>query len=280
MDTELLVEDWVDEGRVLLEHLMTADFQVAVAFWVKPGEDAVWRLYLAPSGFSQGDRSGAHAKVYDILDHIPGTSISLSDITLLDPASPAAEAVTELRDRSSTSVPRMYRHQRFGNLAAKEAIIYPPIDNPLRQEFIVTYLKRSELNEWAATSQWADSYRGISAKGAVSYSTASWLGAKSEDPKFAHVRVLIEVSPELDVPTILRNPVVAHALLEQGLATQRTKRSRQSIQMPSSNTNVPCPLQASQSLRLPVRPAPPAALRREDAQIIFGSTGPAQLTVF
>ena len=200
MDTELLVEDRIDEGRVLLEHLMTADFQVAVAFWVKPGEDAVWRLYIAPSGFSRGDRSGEHAKVYAILDHIPGTSISPSDITLLDPASQAAEVVAELRDRSSTNAPRKYRDQRFGNLSAKEAIIYPPIDNPLRQEFIVTYVKRPELNEWAATTQWTESYRGLSAKGAVSYSTASWLGATPEDPKFAHVRVLIKSVPSSTFP--------------------------------------------------------------------------------
>ena len=176
MDTELLVEDRLDDGRVLLEHLMKAGFQVAVAFWVKPGEDGVWRLYIAPSGFGQGDRSGAHAKVYDILDHIPGTSISPSDITLLDPASPEAEAVAELRDRTATNAPRKYQGQRFGDLSAKEAIIYPPIDGRLRQAFIVTYVKRSELNEWAATTNWAESYRGITAKGAVSYSTASWLG--------------------------------------------------------------------------------------------------------
>ena len=176
-------------------------------------------MYIAPEGFSQGDHSGAHAKVYDILDHIPGTSISPSDITLLDPASAEAEAVAALRDRTSTKNPRIHRAKRFGDLFAKEAYVYPPIDTALRQAFIVTYVKRSEPNEWAATTRWAEFYRGITAKGTVSYSTASWLGEKSEEPKFAHVRVLVEVSPDFDDPSLLKNPVVAFPLLDQARNT-------------------------------------------------------------
>ena len=219
MDTELLVEDRIEDGRVLLQYLVEAGSKIDIAFWVKLGEDAEWRLYIAPAGFTHGDRSVAHATVYDILDRIPGTSISPSDITLLDPASPTAEAVAELRDRTSTKTPRRYHDKRFGGLFAKEVYIYPPIDNPLRQAFIVTYVKRSEADEWAATTRWAESYRGTTAKGAVSYSTALWLGGTPEDPTIAHIRVLVEVSPEFEDPALLTNPVVALPLLDQARNT-------------------------------------------------------------
>jgi hypothetical protein len=219
MDTELLVDDLIEDGRVLLQHLAGVGFKIDVAFWVKHGEDALWRLYIAPAGFSQGDRSGAHATVYDSLDHLPDTSISPSDITLLDPEGPAARAVAALRNRTSAKAPRRYHDKRFGELFAKEAYIYPPIDCSLRQAFIVTYAKRSEANEWTATTQWAESYRGMSAIGTISYSTASWLGEKADDVKFAHVRVLVEVNPEFDDPAILENPVVAVQLLDQARKT-------------------------------------------------------------
>ena len=219
MDTEVQVEDRIDDGRMLLEHLTTAGFQIAVAFWVKPREDGVWRLYIAPAGFSHGDRSGAHAKVYDILDQIRDTTISPLDITLLDPASAEAEAVAAIRVRTSTRPPRTYHVKKLGDLSATEAYIYPPIATPLRQEFIVTYVKRSEPNDWAATTRWGDLNRGMTAKGAVSYSTASWLGEQAEEPKFAHIRVLVEVSPEFDDPALLKNPVVAFPLLDQARNT-------------------------------------------------------------
>jgi hypothetical protein len=219
MDTELLVEDRLEDGRVLLQRLVNAGFKIDVAFWVKPGEDALWRLYIAPAGFSPEDQSGAHALVYATLDNIPDTPISPSDITLLGPASPAAKAAAELRDRSSTKTLRLHNDKRFDELFAKEAYIYPPIDSPLRQAFIVTYAKRSEPNEWGATTQRAEFYSGMAAKGTVSYSTASWLGEQPADVKFAHVRVLVEVSPEFDDPAVLENPVVALGLFDQARNT-------------------------------------------------------------
>ncbi len=219
MDTELLVEDRIEDGRVLLQSLVAVGFKIDVAFWVKPGEDASWRLYIAPAGFSPGDRSAAHSTVYVTLDNIPGTSISASDITLLDSASPAAKAAAELRDQTSTRPLRGYHDKRFGALFAKETYIYPPIDNPLRQEFIVTYVKQSETNEWTATTRWADSFRGMTEKGAASYSAARWLGDSTEDVKVAHVRVLVEVSREFDDPAILKNRVVALQLLDQARNT-------------------------------------------------------------
>jgi hypothetical protein len=161
MDTELLVDDQIEDGRVRLQNIVGAGFKIDVAFWVKPAEDALWRLYIASAGFSQGDRGDAHAAVYDILDRIPGISISPSDITLLNPASPAAKAAAELRDRTSAKSPRVYHEKRFGDRSAKEAYVYPPIDIRLRQAFILTDLKRSENNEWTATTQWAESYRGM-----------------------------------------------------------------------------------------------------------------------
>ena len=217
MDTELLVEDQIEDGRELINRLLTIGFNVDVAFWLKLGEDASWRLYLALTGFDPEVRHAAFSAVFVTLDNIHGTSISPADITLIDPTSPQAKAAIELRDRSRSRTPRIFHDKRLGDLFAKEAYIYPP--PPLRQAFIVSYVKRPERNEWEATTLWAESYRGLSAKGTVSYSAASWLGEKPEDATSAQIRVLIEVNPEFDLAALHQNADVATALLDQAEKT-------------------------------------------------------------
>ena len=81
---------------------------------------------------------------------------------------------------------------------AKEGYIYQKITVPFRQSFLVTYVRQGDSNKWLATTQRKEFYRGLTAKGVVSYSTAFWEGEKPGDQKFAHIYVMLKIDPEQD----------------------------------------------------------------------------------
>ena len=47
MDTELLVENKIEDGAALIRQLIRDQFEVRVAFWVKRTEEGLWYLYIA-----------------------------------------------------------------------------------------------------------------------------------------------------------------------------------------------------------------------------------------
>jgi hypothetical protein len=51
MDTELLVESQVDDGRRLVNQVVSDGTEVSAAFWVKTSEEGLWHLYPA-AGFA------------------------------------------------------------------------------------------------------------------------------------------------------------------------------------------------------------------------------------
>ncbi len=124
-------------------------------------------------------------------------------------------AAIELRDRLPARIPTRYHGKRLGTLAVVEAYIYPKIPVPLRQSFLITYVRQEKSNHWVASTQSKEFYRGLKAKDVASYSTALWQGEKPEDQKFALVYVLVEVNPELDERTLLANSNLLAALAGQ-----------------------------------------------------------------
>jgi hypothetical protein len=46
MDTELLVDNRIEDGQKLLAELLKAGFDVNVAFWVRTSEEGLWFLYI------------------------------------------------------------------------------------------------------------------------------------------------------------------------------------------------------------------------------------------
>jgi len=215
MDTELLVEDQIDDGQWLIEQLVKDDFEVSAAFWLKRSEDALWELFVASPLADTENRGRGYHKIYTALDEISNSSVTPSNITLIDDKDPIARSAIELRDRRSAKTPTKYHGNRLGTLSIKEAYIYPKVKLPLRQSFLITFVRQDETNYWVATTKARDFYRNLKSQGAVSYSTAFWQGDKPQDPKFARIYVLVEVDPSLDERTIMINPGLGIALAQQ-----------------------------------------------------------------
>jgi hypothetical protein len=225
MDTELLVDDRITEGQMLVEQLIKDNFDVGVAFWVKTTDDGAWQLYLASSEVGESKPSEAYRRLYYSLNSLSLMSISNLDVRLVNDSSPIAQAAIEFRDRLPTKGPSRYYGKNLGPLSVKEVYIYPKIEIPVRQSFLVSYIREGSTNTWRATTQRKEFYRGHAAKGAVSYSKAQWAGEKPEDQRFALIYVMVEVSPGLDESAILTNPIMIVHLSEQAqlLADQMFK---------------------------------------------------------
>jgi hypothetical protein len=215
MDTELLVDDQIDDGQWLIEQLVKDEFEVSAAFWLKRSEDALWRLFIASPLADTENRGRAYDKIYKALDGISNSSVTPLDINLIDDKNPIAQSAIELRDRRSAKTPTKYHGRRLGTLSIQEAYIYPRSEVPLRQSFLMTYVRQGETNHWVATTQAKEFHRNLKSQGAVSYSTAFWQGDKPQDPKFARIYVLVEVDPSLDERTIMTNPGLGIALAQQ-----------------------------------------------------------------
>jgi hypothetical protein len=222
MDTELLVDDQIVEGQLLVERLVQDEFDVSAAFWAKTSEDGLWQLFIASPAVDEKRPSAAYQKVYTLLEAIPSSSISPADIklspsaiNLLNDKNEIAQAAIELRDRLPARIPTRYHGKHLGNLSVKDVYIYPNIKIPLRQSFLITYVRQGETNNWLATTRRKEFYRGLKSQGIISYSTALWHGDKSEDRKFALIYVLVEVDPELDERAILANSGLLKALADQ-----------------------------------------------------------------
>jgi hypothetical protein len=219
MDTELLVDNQIADGQALIEQLIKDSFRVSVAFWVKATVEGSWQLYIASPDVDSTKPNEAYQKVYYSLDSISDSTITTSDINLLSSESPAARAAIVQRDRARAKMGVKYHGKRLGSLVVKEAYVYPDLEIPLRQSFLVTYVRQGQTNEWRATTTNKEFYRGHLATGAISYSTAQWSGDKTGDEKFALVYVMVEVSSGVDEPAIIANPVMMLHLGEQAQLT-------------------------------------------------------------
>ncbi len=127
MDTELLVENKLDDGEALIRHLMRGQLNVRVAFWIKRTEGASWYFYIATSSVTAEKLNDAYRIVYAAVTDIPQCSVLPSEIKIITFSDPIARDAVALRDRSPIPIreKKFYREKRLGNLAAAELCIYP-----------------------------------------------------------------------------------------------------------------------------------------------------------
>jgi hypothetical protein len=127
MDTELLVDNRVEDGRKLLAELAAQGFDVAIAFWVRTSEEGLWFLYIASSRIGRVSIADAYRSVYAALRPMKDASLSVSEIKLIAPDNPIAVDALAIRQRFSARMPSRYNGKRLGQLAIEEAYIYPPV---------------------------------------------------------------------------------------------------------------------------------------------------------
>jgi hypothetical protein len=125
MDTDVLVENKIDDGESLIRQLIREQFGVEVAFWVKISEEGLWQLWIASPAVDPGNLGEALRKVYAALTNMPDCSVSASEIKLLIDTDPIAREAAALRDRYPRRDPRRYKAKRLGKLAIEELWIYP-----------------------------------------------------------------------------------------------------------------------------------------------------------
>ena len=142
MDTELLVDNRIDDGRSLLAKLVGDGFDVTVAFWVKTSDEGLWFLYIGSTAAEAKLLGDAYQRVYACLSQLVSPSIELSDIKLIHSTSPIARDAVAVRDRLPARVPTKYLGKRLGNLSIEEAYIYPQSIGPMtRDEVLQTVVK-------------------------------------------------------------------------------------------------------------------------------------------
>lgn len=137
MDTELLVDERIDDGRRLLSELVRAGFDVTGAFWVRTSEEGQRFLYVVSTAVARGSIGDAYRTVYAALSRLPNPSITLSDIKLIAPDNPIAIDAIAIRDRYPARIPTRHGAGRLGGVAIEEAYIYPRLDRGLNRAEVI-----------------------------------------------------------------------------------------------------------------------------------------------
>ncbi|HEY8751664.1 MAG TPA: hypothetical protein VIM11_27025 [Tepidisphaeraceae bacterium] len=127
MDSELLVDQRIEDGRELLANLVTRGFAISVSFWIRTSEEDLWFLYIASPKVGRVSIGDAYRDVYTALSRVAQTSITISDIKLVSPDNPIALDAIAVRNRFPSMIPISYTGKRMGQLAIEEALIYPPV---------------------------------------------------------------------------------------------------------------------------------------------------------
>lgn len=125
MDTDVLVENKIEDGESLIRQLIREQFGVEVAFWVKTSEEGLWQLWIASPAVDPRNLGEALGNVYAALTKIPECSIRPSEINLISDTDPIAGQAVALRDRHPSRELKRYNAKRLGKLATEELCIYP-----------------------------------------------------------------------------------------------------------------------------------------------------------
>jgi hypothetical protein len=127
MDTELLVDERLEDGRKLLSELVRSGFDVTAAFWAKTSEEGIWFLYIASKNLDSNQHADAYRAAYAALTRLGPISISFSELKLVAPGNPIAIDAQKLRARFSANTAGRVANSRLGSVWADEVYVYPKI---------------------------------------------------------------------------------------------------------------------------------------------------------
>src|SRR5947208_1527706 len=127
MDSELLVENQIDDGLTLLSELVRNGFELSVAVWVRRSEQTRWSLYVASETVSAETLGNAYGLAYACLSKHPESTVGLSEIKFIHASNPIARDAIAVRDRKPGRILRRYNGIQLGDLSIEEAYVYPKI---------------------------------------------------------------------------------------------------------------------------------------------------------
>ena len=127
MDSNLLVDDQIEDGERLLEQLHRDGVSIEAAFWMPSSDEGLWHLYLVSPEVDEERVGKSYLWLYSSLSKILESvvDLSISHIKLLPPNNPIARAVIEFQRRHPNRRPRRVYRRRFGSITAQDAYIYP-----------------------------------------------------------------------------------------------------------------------------------------------------------
>jgi hypothetical protein len=215
MDTQTLVEDQISAGQKFITLLARNNFDVVVACWVRTSDEDSLYLYIASKEVDEKGLAHAYREAYQILQKMDFPWIAPSQIKLVRTDDPIVADIQKTQSLLTDASPKISHRAQLGNISTDEVYIYPVVDPEkvwLRQAFSITYVRQDDTNCWAATTRLGEFYRGVKAKGAVSYTTASHEGERPEDRRFAIVTALVEIDPQFDERSFLEHPATPRML--------------------------------------------------------------------
>jgi hypothetical protein len=218
MDTQTLVDDKIHAGLRFITLLVRNNFDVKVACWVKTSEEDDWFLYVASGEVDKKGLAEAYREAYRALEVLDTPWITASQLKLVRSDDPIVADVKETQHLLTAAFPTISHRPQLGDLSTQEVYIYPNLEPDkvlLRQVFSITYVRQENTNIWNATTRPGGFHRGVRAKGAVSYTTASYEGEKPEEQRFAIVSVLVEIDPKFDERAFLERPDTRRMLADQ-----------------------------------------------------------------
>ena len=215
MDTQTLVDDQIMAGQKFITLLARNNFDVLAACWVRTSDEESLYLYIASQEVNEKGLADAYREAYRILQKLDAPWIEPSQIRLVRSDDPLVADVQKTQCLLTDAYPTISHRAQLGDISTQEVYIYAAVDPEkiwLRQAFSVTYVRQDSTNCWSASIRRGEFYRGVKAKGAVSYTTASYEGEKPEDRRFAVVTALVEIDPQYDERTFLEHPTTLHML--------------------------------------------------------------------
>jgi hypothetical protein len=128
MDSDTLVDELIDSGRKLLEHLREKGFAFDAAAWLQASEDGRWIFYLVSPLVTSEGRSAAYGLLHPLVREMPQPFwIDPLEIRLIAADSPIATDLLAILRRTPgpRAVPVRGGGQRLGNLSVEGAYLYP-----------------------------------------------------------------------------------------------------------------------------------------------------------
>lgn len=134
MDTELLVDHGIEDGRELLVGLVAAGFDVSVAFWGMTAEERLWHLYIGSTSVEPARVGDAYRTLYVCLSKLSGQSIELSEVMLVEAGNTLAQDIMKIRDKQMSRTPLWRNKPQFVSLSVEQVYIYPRLGPLTTQE--------------------------------------------------------------------------------------------------------------------------------------------------
>ncbi len=132
MDQVTLVDRRIADGQKLVLQLYDDGFDFTAVFWLRAGDNNWWHLYIASKSVNEHGPTAGYRKIQTSLRKLPGITISLSDIKLIEASDPLTRDILKIRKGYTGTTPISFGGVQLGGILVEEALIYPPIPKEKR----------------------------------------------------------------------------------------------------------------------------------------------------